>query len=122
MSTQQAEYEQYTITRDGQPPLRFAGEVIGSSSSRTPDNDTRGTDVTIYRTKGGKFVAEVYRWTRWQGESSRTSAASRPTFAKVIDWLRSENGEILGRISQEAIEDAIRRCPDLRESFVEEVE
>lgn len=114
-----ATIEQHTITRDGQPPLRFEGAIIGSASSCRVD--TRGTDITIYRTKGGRFVAQVERWTRWQGESGSDSAAAKDTLSELSEWLAEDNNGTLGRIAQEAIEEAIKKDPTLRDQFVEDV-
>lgn len=117
-------HEQQQIARDGQPPIRFIGQCIGYAESNLSSDDTRGTIISIYETKGGKYVAEVNRWTRWQGESGSSKAQSFASFVDLIDWLRedSHNGQTLGRISQEAVEDAIKDRPELAQHWVEEID
>lgn len=117
-------YKQQQIARDGQPPIRFVGQCIGCGQSDRGSDDTRGTDISIYETKGGKYVAEVDRWTRWQGESGSSKAQPFGNFPDLIDWLRedSHDGQTLGRVSQEAVEDAIKTRPELAQHWVEVID
>jgi len=122
MQDKDTDKETIMIIRDGQPPIRFKGERIGYGCPDQGD-DTRGTNVSIYETGGGKYVGKIERWTRWQGESGHTKAASFAGFSGLIEWLKEDCGDDkLGSISQEAIEDAIKTRPGLRILFVEEVE
>jgi EXLDI family protein len=115
--------EKYTIKRDGLPPLAFTGEQIASASNRIRggNDSTRWTEVKLYRTQAGKYVALVERVTQWQGESDHRTATSKATAAEVIEWLKE--GEIqLGSVSQDVIEQAAQVDPAFAAAWVEEVE
>ena len=115
--------EKFIIKRDGLPPIAFTGERIASASNEINSNGraNRWTEVKIYRSKGGKFIATLSRLTCWQGESDRHSAASFATAAEVIEWLKEgESG--LGSVSQEAVEEAAEASPEFAAAWVEEVQ
>ena len=114
------EMEVITITRTGEPPLRFPGVEIGSGDNATGTG--RSVQVRIYRTKGGKYVARVYYNTCWQGERSTSKAAALNTPAEVVKWLKDDNDGDLGRASQEACEEAAKNDEAFGKEFVEEVE
>lgn len=117
--------EQVTVTRDGQPPIRFTGEELANASnySHQGPNQNRWTVVTIWKTKGGKYVARVVRRTQWQGESDRYSATSAATPEEIIKWLQGDDDATsLGSVSQEAVEDAAKQDPAFAAAWVEEVE
>ena len=113
-----------TITRTGEPPLRFTGAEIGSGSTRTSSGDSsnRWTTVKVYRTKGGKYVASVGHYTCWKGEHDSIEAGSFTTPAELVEWLKSDNDGRLGRASQEACEEAAKNDEAFGRAFVEEVE
>lgn len=112
--------KQHMITREGKPPLRFNGSLLAEAGAETGTG--YHTTVRIYATKSGKFIAEIERCTQWQGQTDTTTAEAFDGFDKLIDWLIEDSGGgTLGRLSQEAVEDAIKERPELREHFVEEV-
>ena len=113
-----------TITRTGEPPLRFVGTEIGCGDTKIDQGNraNRWTEVTIYRTKGGKYIAHVGYRTCWQGEHSTDSAKSFTAPAELVEWLRSDNDGRLGRASQEACEEAAKNDTEFGKVFVEEVE
>ena len=116
--------EKLIIKRDGLPPIAFTGEQIASADNRVGNDGNRAnrwTEVSIYRTKGGKFIAALTRLTCWQGESDRRAAASFATAAEVIEWLKEGESE-LGSVSQEAVEKATKAAPEFAAAWVEEVE
>lgn len=111
-----------SISRTGMPPIRFTGEIIGEGTTRH-HNSTRWTNVRIYATKGGKFVAEVQRRTQWQGERDTTNGNSFSTAAECIEWLAGETGTNgVGVASQEAIEAAAKVNDQFGAAWVENVE
>ena len=114
------EVKDITITRTGEPPLRFAGFEIGSGEVEVGTG--RRVLVRIYKTKGGKYVASVDSITKWQGEHDTTSAKSFVTPEEVVEWLRSDNDGRLGRASQEACEEAAKNDEAFGKAFVEEVD
>ena len=115
--------EKFSIKRDGLPPIAFTGEEIASASNEINSNGraNRWTSVKIYRTKRGKFIATLSRFTCWQGESDRHAAVSFETAAEIIDWLKEGEPE-LGSVSQEAVEKAAKAAPEFAAAWVEEVE
>ena len=116
--------EKFNIKRDGLPPIAFTGELIASADNRVGNDGNRAnrwTEVSIYRTKGGKFIAALTRLTCWQGESDRRAAASFDTAPEIIDWLKEGESE-LGAVSQEAVETAAKVAPEFAAAWVEEVE
>ena len=117
----QNDIEEITINRTGQPPLRFKGEKIGKGSTWQASKCTRWTVVEIYKTSGGKYVAEVVHRTQWEGESDRREATSKATPAEVIEWLRGDEDR-LGKASQEAVEQAAKSDPAFAEVWQERVD
>ena len=117
---QDTDIKPITITRTGEPPLRFSGTNIGSGNNATGAG--RGVKVSIYRTKGGKYVAEICYRTCWQGETNTYKAEAFTTPAELVEWLRADNEGRLGRTSQEACEEAAENDEAFGKAFVEEVE
>ena len=116
--------EKIIIKRDGLPPIAFTGEQIASADNRVGNDGNRAnrwTEVSIYRTKGGKFIAALTRLTCWQGESDRRAAASFDTAPEIIDWLKEGEAE-LGAVSQKAVEKATKVEPAFASAWMEEVE
>ena len=108
---------QQNIDRTGLPPLRFIGEAIGNGSTRG-HSSTRWTNVSIYRTKGGKWVANVVNRTQWEGEHDYAKAQPFESPKELIKFL-CDNEERLGRASQEACENAAKANPEFAAAFVE---
>lgn len=115
--------QDYQIKRTGLPPIKFSGEVIGSGSTEIEhgNRSNRWTEVEIYKTKGGKFVATVGHLTIWQGESDHYKAQSFEKASDAIEWLKGEGGT-LGKASQSAVEKAVQNDPSFAEAWVETVE
>ena len=121
--------KQQHITRDGHPPIRFVGHQIGQGETGRDHNGNRNrwTTVTIFATKGGKFVVQTEYQTCWQGESDATSARSFETAAAVIEYLResaAECGSEEGRLTdeaQEAVQEASAANADFAAAWVENV-
>jgi len=115
--------EKFSIKRDGLPPIAFTGRTIVSANNKIGHNghNTRWTTVTIYRTKGDKFIASISRRSQWQGEAGSDRAASFATAGELIEWLKEGESE-LGSVSQEAVEEAAEAAPEFAAAWVEEVE
>jgi hypothetical protein len=114
------EMEVITLDRTGLPPIRFTGSMIGHAMITTGAG--RRTDVGIYRSKGGKWLAQVGHLTQWEKEHDSYSATSTDTATGLIEWLTADNDGHLGRASQEACENAAKNDPEFAKAFVEEVE
>lgn len=115
--------DKHTIKRDGLPPIAFTGELVGSGSNEIQGGNraNRWTRVEIYRTQGGRYVAAVNRFTIWEGESDHFTATSKPTAGEIVEWLKGDE-ETLGRVSQEAVEKAVRVDPTFAAAWVESVD
>lgn len=122
MSTE-TQFEQFKIVRDGFPALAFTGTQLAQFDNRSVrgPNQNRWTIVTLYRTQGGKIVAEVEHRTQWEGENDWTKASTFATAKEAIDWLQ-EGEDSLGRVSQAALEIAGRVDPEFAAAFVEQVD
>lgn len=118
--------EKVVIRRTGFPPLQFKSVQSWEATSRN-HKSTRWTDVRIYRTVGGRYVAEVRSLTLWEGEQDFSKAQSFASAQEVIEWLKDDDGR-LGRVSQEAVDRASGMSgsgeadPGFVEVFVEVVE
>ena len=100
--------------------MKFTGIEIGMGTTRGL-NSTRWTNVIIYLTKGGKFVAEVDNLTQWDGEHNFCDAKSFQTPQEMFDWLRGDNTR-LGSASQDAITKAAIVNAEIDIAFAETVE
>ena len=111
-----------TVTRTGHPPLRFTPVSTWTASNEIQGGNraNRWTQVTIWKTSTGKYVARVSRFTCWQGENDSHDAEAFQTPTEVIEYLKGDEGH-LGRVSQEAIEDACKEDPEFAKAFVVEV-
>ena len=78
--------EQITLYRDGKRNLRFVGELIREESTRGID-DNRWTELSLYVTKGGRYVAARSRISQWQGEEDFFEAESFGSARELQEWL-----------------------------------
>jgi hypothetical protein len=80
---------EYTIERDDDRPLRFAGEIVAESSSRgiRGPSQNRWTELALYRTQAGKLIAQRVGRTQWQGERDRHEAVVADTNDEVVAFL-----------------------------------
>lgn len=106
------------LTRNGEPPLRFTGTVLGTGSTRN-HNSTRWTNCAIWRTKAGHYVALLECQTQWQGERDRAQATSG-TASEVCEWLKRDDGEY-GEAGQAALEAASRVDAGINASWVRQI-
>lgn len=84
---------------DGAPNIRFTGEVVASVSSKSHDS-TRWTVLTLYKTKGGKFICHSKGYSNFIGESTRYSGTVASDAAGVIAFFGH------GRLAKELYDDA----------------
>ena len=94
------EIETYTVERDNERDITFTGERIGFGTSRTPYKDDRWTELSLYKTKGGKFVCSEIGYTKWQGEQTRYKAEVCETTEEVVEFFGH------GWVSKELYSDA----------------
>ena len=103
----ESETKQFTIKRDSERSLSFKGHLVASMKSSPesahPDwsHDTgRWTEMRLYRTAGGKLVAERVQRTCWQGESDSHEARVCTSDQAVVEFLG------LGWIAKELYDEA----------------
>lgn len=83
-----------TLDNQGAPNLRFVGKLVAEMSS-SPDQASsyysgstgRYTILRLFRTRGGKFVAEKTGRTQWQGERDRINIAVCDDEKAVIEFF-----------------------------------
>ncbi len=83
-----------TVVRDGAADIRFEGELAAeaatSQNNAHPDysgSPGRWTELELYRTKNGKFVAVRKSMTCWQGERDSHEAVVCDDAAAVVEFL-----------------------------------
>jgi hypothetical protein len=103
----------FKLRRNGLPSLSFAGERIADVSSHSHEGprQNRWTEICLYRTQGGKFVAWIVGRTCWQGESDRYEAHVCDTEADLIEALKQEDNDgYLSDLAKEALDEAMIDC------------
>lgn len=64
--------EMFRLERDGEPDLAFEGFLLASVSSKGRSRDTgRWTQLSLYKTRSGKFVCQEVGLSQWEGERTR---------------------------------------------------
>lgn len=121
--------KQYTIKRDGQRNLTFQGELIAEAHGRWQNGreQNRWTDLTLYKTAGGKYVLQNEYNTQWQGEANSDDAWVLATAQEVYDKLTEDaiehdSEQPLGRLDKELLEDAAKADPAFAALLVEAVD
>lgn len=89
---------------DDYRPVTFEGEKIADTRHLQGDDDTRGTDYSLYRTSDG-LILHRYDWSRWPGESDEMSL-HRVTPSQVQEISVSLAREA-GLDTELALEDAL---------------
>lgn len=85
--------KEYVLTRTGDRPLKFSGELIAQVDGRifAGQEQNRWHELRVYKTASGKYVLEVSYYTQWQGESCHHQASVHDTVAGVADEIRVTN-------------------------------
>ena len=90
-----------TISRDGLPPIRYTGEILGTKSSRD-HNSTRWYVYTIHRTASGKLILETVYVSQWEGERCLRSAT---VFPDVESLCKTERDEVVPEVLSDLLEE-----------------
>lgn len=79
----------YKLTRTGNAPLVFDGEIIAESNGRVASGkeQNRWHDLRLYRTTGGNYVLEIAYISQWEGELG-TSVAIQVSKESVLEELQ----------------------------------
>lgn len=142
------EYTQYELERTNGRSVKFTGEEIASAGGkwRNGKEQTRWSTLTLYRTKGGKYVLQSEYITMWQGENgtSQVTVCDNPvsviyTLSRKSERERGETpatvaitdeqfplnefpDEELGELESELLRRARTADPGFGTAAVEEVE
>ena len=106
------------LRRDGDRDLEFRGMLLGEgcigTDGKSYNDSTRGTDVKIYRTEAGSYLASVVQWSAWDGERD-IYRVLRPAAGpeELLALLKEDAGGELGRASKEAWEEAASVDPEI---------
>lgn len=67
---------QVKLTRTGQRPLEFTGEIVAEADSRwsAGRENNRWHELALYKTESGKYVLAVDYQTQWEGEHNHHDA------------------------------------------------
>jgi len=113
------------VKRDGQKDLKFTGEPLAEASNQwiAGKDQTRWTEIRIYRTDKGKYVVSVIGVTRWQGEQDSHKAEVCETAEEVYKELLTEDfeGAFLPDVAKEALEEAAKNDPAFESVRFEEI-
>lgn len=117
--------EEFVLDRDGDLPLRFWGDKIGTARrlhSGGPRGDL-GTEVNIYVTSSGKLVTEVHQWQESQQISrNRRTAVAHSDPGAALAWLKEDANGVLGSTSKEAWLKACDTYEPLAEHAAEKID
>ena len=83
------ETTRHTVERDGDRDLRFDGRLVASATSHHHEGprNTRWTELELYETAGGQFVAAEIGKSLSQGEINRYAAWVCDDHEAVIEAL-----------------------------------
>jgi hypothetical protein len=99
--------ETYNLRNDNGRDVKFAGYVMANATSRTNQGprQSRWTEITIYKTKGGTYIVQIMGLTQWQGETDRHEVTVCTSEAEVIRALEGDVG-YLGWLAKDALDEA----------------
>jgi hypothetical protein len=108
----------WRVRRDNGKDLQFQGVQLAHVSSRQQPATVAGvvthrqrwTEIALYRTQRGTFVAEVAGHSTHPGERTRCSAYVAAVLDDLVRDLAADNGGELGPLAKSALEDAGLEC------------
>jgi hypothetical protein len=78
----------FTLRRNGERPLAFAGSEVCSAMSYMPGTPL-WYEVNIYRTAARGYVGYVRMFTKSEDDKDRFSGCEADSFEEIIHWLVS---------------------------------
>jgi hypothetical protein len=101
--------------------IKFTGELIGDAGGKWQNGreQTRWTELELYRTESGKYVLSNEYVTCWQGESGSHTVTIFDSAKALIKYLESDGG--LGRLDTELLRDAAKLDLDIENLMVVEI-
>ena len=86
MTTENEEFEDYHLHREGQRALYFKGKTLVVKDTRD-HNSTRWTKCAVYETDKGAFVVGLAHMTKWEGETDSYQAEVLKTLDEVVTFV-----------------------------------
>jgi len=114
-------YSEYSVRRKSDAPIRFQGRIIGSAEKNEPNNNDYYERVTIYRSKGGKYIAEKIFDANHLDRPER-NAASFADAKSVVDWLRHPETHELRKLAIQALSAAASVDDGMDAAFGEDID
>lgn len=121
-----AESKRFKVYRDGKKDLSFTGVLLGSGSDHEhqgPQN-SRWSEIDIYRTDSDRYVvAQTFR-TLWQGEEdSRRAEVCQPAadVLELLSWEDEDGNSGLSDLAKETLEAAAENDTAFEGIILEEV-
>ena len=101
------EYEKFEIMRDTEKNLVFEGEKVAFVSNKwiNGQDQSRWNELTLYRTKGGKYVLKRKYVTCWQGESGSLEADIYDNVSDLVNTFGG-GGSAFTVLEKELMEEA----------------
>src|SRR5262245_65126188 len=83
----------YTLSRDGQRPIRFTGTRLAqiSGSHLHGRDQNRYYALAVYQLTDGRYLINIQYVTQWQGESSHNAVDIQTTRDGVVQALELFN-------------------------------
>lgn len=110
----------FTVYRDDGRDLRFQGVVLGRATSYV-DGSERWTEITIFKTDKGNYVASVVGLSIVPGESDRYKAVRSNSAEDIVTFLSHPVKRFLTIVAKGALEAAAVNDDSLAGALVEEV-
>lgn len=101
--------ETFRLQRAGEVDLVFEGECLTFQSSQESERQTHWTEIRIYRTTTGKYVAETIGRTTISGQHDRRTVRVVEDPADLREALRIRNAWYLTDLALDALADAGRK-------------
>lgn len=87
------QYSSHTLSRTGDRPLTFSGELLSEADSQTHQGpcQNRWWELALYRSESGKFVAHIHYKTQWQGEHNTDTVLHADDAADLAAQIKAHN-------------------------------
>lgn len=112
-----------TLKPSGKRLISFTGELLGEGSTWRAEGSSRWTDVEIYRTAKGHYVASVEHRTQWADEKDHCDVFHADDAEGIIRHLCTEDGgNAAGPASEKAILEAADADDGIKAAWTEKIE
>jgi hypothetical protein len=121
----------FTLRRNGESPLKFNGERIGSATRTEKTEDDDGEEITVetsarlFKTTGGKYVAGVEEYDKTNEEYLFRWAEVSPTLedlAKLMSGRVSVGNYIQAQLVDADILAELFEDTEIADQFVEHID